>query len=43
VQIVEGEGLSVREAVAVCGEFLSLREASRLRGLAKSAFWPKRS
>jgi hypothetical protein len=37
VQMVEGEGLSVREAVEVCGGSLSVREASRLRGLAKRA------
>ena len=37
VDMVEGEGLSVREAVAVCGGSLTVREASRLRGLAKQA------
>ena len=36
VQMVEGEGLTVREAVAACGDDLSVAEASRLRGLAKS-------
>ena len=36
VEMVEGEGLTVREAVASCGECLSMREASRLRGLAKA-------